>query len=135
MNVVVLVSPGELIDKITILEIKLVKIKNRQKLLVVKNELKLLKANLSTLMSSVEHKKLITPLRKLRSTLHGINLKLWNIENVIRGLEAKKNFKSRFVDYARRVYITNDKRSEVKNEINKLFGSTITEVKEYSKYK
>lgn len=135
MNVVVLVSPGELIDKITILEIKLVKIKNKQKLLAVKNELKLLKANLSTLMSSVEHKKLLSPLKKLKSTLHGINLKLWNIENVIRGLEAKKDFKSRFVDYARRVYITNDKRSEVKSEINKLFGSTITEVKEYSKYK
>ena len=135
MNVVVLVSPGELLDKITILEIKLVKIKNAEKLKAVRNELKLLKANLATLMTSVEHKKLIPQLKSLKSELYGINLKLWNIENIIRSLEAKKDFKSKFIDYARRVYITNDKRSEVKNGINKLFGSTITEVKEYSKYK
>jgi hypothetical protein len=71
----------------------------------------------------------------LKLKLHGINLKLWNIENVIRSLEAGEDFGKKFVDYARRVYITNDKRSEVKNEINRLFGSTITEIKEYSKYK
>jgi hypothetical protein len=134
MNVVVLVSPGELLDKITILEIKMVKIKNKEKLVYVKNELKLLKANLSTLMVSVEHKKLLPRLKKLKLNLHGINLKLWNIENVIRNLEAKKDFGNKFVEYARRVYITNDKRSGIKNEINRLFGSTITEVKEYSKY-
>lgn len=134
MNVVVLVSPGELVDKITILEIKLAKIKNKEKLGYVRNELKLLKANLSTLMVSVEHKKLLPRLKKLKLNLYGINLNLWHIENVIRSLEAKKDFGNKFVVYARRVYITNDKRSEVKNEINMLFGSTITEVKEYSKY-
>ncbi|MFI5211600.1 MAG: DUF6165 family protein [Ignavibacteria bacterium] len=135
MNVVVLVSPGELVDKITILEIKLIKIRNKEKLKAVKHELKLLKANLTTLMSSVEHKKLLSRLKDLKLKLHGINLKLWNIENVIRSLEASEDFGKKFVDYARRVYITNDMRSEVKNEINRLFGSTITEVKEYSKYK
>ncbi len=135
MNVVVLVSPGELVDKITILEIKLIKIRNKEKQKAVKHELKLLKANLTTLMSSVEHKKLLSRLKDLKLKLHGINLKLWNIENVIRSLEASEDFGKKFVDYARRVYITNDMRSEVKNEINRLFGSTITEVKEYSKYK
>lgn len=135
MNVVVLVSPGELVDKITILEIKLVKIRNKEKLKSVKHELQLLKANLTTLLSSVEHKKLLSQIKNLKLKLHGINLKLWNIENVIRNLEAVEDFGKKFVDYARKVYITNDKRSEVKNEINRLFGSTITEVKEYSKYK
>jgi predicted nucleic acid-binding Zn-ribbon protein len=132
MTIQVHVSPGELIDKITILEIKLMKIKDRSKISAIKNELKLLYSSHTLLLKNGKNIK--PELAGLKEKLYKTNLKLWNIENVIRSLEAKQDFGNRFIEYARKVYITNDKRSALKISINRLFGSTIIEVKEYAKY-
>jgi septal ring factor EnvC (AmiA/AmiB activator) len=133
MSVTITVPPGELVDKITILEIKFRKIKNKEKLSLVKKELKLLSVTLAILLK--EHKSKSTSFKKLKTKLYKINQQLWNIEDSIRRLEAKKDFGKRFIHYARSVYITNDERSQVKNEINGLFGSELKEVKQYIKYK
>ncbi len=133
MNAAILVSPGELIDKITILEIKRSKIKAKQKLSAVTGELKLLKVTLEEILKY--NKKITVKLSKEKKNLRAVNLKLWNIENKIRLKEAKGKFDKEFISLARSVYITNDKRSEIKNRINMLFGSTIHEVKQYSRYK
>ena len=133
MDIEVPISPGELIDKMTILEIKLIKIKDAQKLATVKNELRILSAAYSSLMK--RHKSAKSEVLELKQKLFMVNRQLWNIENVIRSLEAKKDFGTRFVEYARKVYITNDKRSVLKLRINTLLGSGISEVKEYSNYR
>ncbi|MBE2216757.1 MAG: hypothetical protein IAE90_01045 [Ignavibacteria bacterium] len=133
MDIEVPISPGELIDKMTILEIKLVKIKDSRKLVTVKNELKILSAAFVSLMK--RHKPEKAEVLELKKKLFIVNRKLWNIENVIRSLEAKKDFGTRFVEHARKVYITNDKRSAIKLRINALLGSGISEVKEYSRYR
>lgn len=133
MDIEVPISPGELIDKMTILEIKLIKIKDPQKLVPVKNELKMLTAAFASLMK--RHKGSLKQVLELKKGLFTVNQRLWNTENVIRSLEAKKDFGTRFVEYARRVYITNDKRSALKLKINGLLGSGISEVKEYSRYR
>lgn len=133
MIVMIPVPPGELADKITILEIKSRKVKDKTKLAAVKNELKLLKSSLEKLLK--EYPKAKSKFVVLKKKLYGINLKLWNIEDVIRKLEAKKDFGAGFIQTARAVYITNDLRSETKNKINSLFGSKLYEVKHYVKYK
>ena len=133
MNSVILIAPGELVDKITILEIKKSKIKQKEKAAVIRKELSLLKITLSEILKT--KKQLNTSITKEKKKLYNINLKLWNIENKIRIKEAKKLFDKEFIKLARSVYMTNDKRSEVKDNINKLFGSSIHEVKQYSKYK
>jgi hypothetical protein len=133
MNVLIPVPPGELADKITILEIKSRRVKDKKKLGTVKNELKLLKAEMAKLLK--ENPKIKSRFTLLKKKLRGINLKLWNIEDVIRKLEAKKDFGVAFIQTARAVYITNDLRSEAKNKINSLFGSKLYEVKHYVKYK
>lgn len=133
MNVLIPVPPGELADKITILEIKSRRVKDKKKLGTVKNELKLLKAEMAKLLK--ENPKIKSRFTLLKKKLRGINLKLWNIEDVIRKLEAKKDFGAGFIQTARAVYITNDLRSEAKNKINSLFGSKLYEVKHYVKYK
>lgn len=132
MNVVILVSAGELVDKITILEIKKERIRDRTKLRYINKELKLLQTSLSITIN--QNKKLKKEITGLKKKLFSINTKLWNIENSIRRLEANDDFGKRFVILARSVYQTNDKRSAIKNEINLLFGSSIKEVKEYAKY-
>lgn len=133
MQVMIPASAGELLDKITILEIKKSRIKDRSKLKYVNKELGLLKNSLDEIMK--QNKKLTTKLAVLKKKLKAINTSLWDTENVIRGLEAKKDFGSKFIQYARSVYITNDKRSEVKAEINKLFGpAALNEVKQYTGY-
>ncbi len=132
MNAVILIAPGELIDKITILEIKKNKIKEKERAAVIRKELTLLNITLSEMLKI--KKKLKTSAEKEKKKLYSINLKLWNIENKIRVKEAKKLFDKEFINLARAVYITNDKRSMVKNSINKLFGSSIHEVKQYSGY-
>ena len=81
------------------------------------------------------YKKLEPVVLKEKQKLLTVNKKLWDIENRIRTKEAKQNFDKGFIELARLVYITNDKRSEVKNKINILFGSAIKEVKQYTKYK
>jgi len=132
MQVMIPASAGELVDKITILEIKKSRIKDKMKLVHINIELGLLKNSLVEILK--QNKKLTTKLAVLKKKLKAINTSLWDTENVIRGLEAKKDFGSKFIQYARSVYITNDKRSEIKAEINKLFGSGINEVKQYTGY-
>ena len=121
------VSLGELVDKISILHIKSIKIKDNEKLRLVKEELSLLEQTLNDYIKSDEIKIFL-------DSLIDINTKLWVIEDDIRDCERDKKFDQKFIDLARSVYFTNDKRSEIKLEINKAFGSKIIEVKSYEKY-
>jgi len=129
MEIQINISVGELIDKITILQIKKEKIANLQKVKKVSYELELLEHSLNSFETSKtdELKNLMTELKK-------INQKLWKIEDDIRLLEKNKKFDDNFIMLARSVYITNDERFEVKNKINKLFSSEIEEVKSYEEY-
>ena len=122
------ISVGELFDKITILEIKRAKIKDKNKLIHVKNELKLLKG--------IVRKKNINKRSILRiiNQLKNINTKLWNVEDKLRVYEKNKSFKSEFIALARKVYFMNDKRAKLKNEINVYTKSQINEVKSYEEY-
>ena len=121
------VSLGELVDKISILHIKNTNIKDNEKLLLVKEELSLLQQTLNDHVNNDQIKPFL-------DSLIEINSKLWVIEDDIRDCERDKNFDQKFIDLARSVYFTNDKRSEIKLEINKKFGSKIVEVKSYEKY-
>ena len=122
------VSWGELIDKITILEIKKIKIKDKNKLLNVNREYKYLKEILrKKIKISLKIKNEILALKK-------INLKLWNIEDKKRKAEKNKKFDSAFIKHARNVYIYNDIRAKIKHNINVLAGSKIIEEKSYSRY-
>ena len=121
------VSLGELVDKISILHIKNTNIKDNEKLLLVKEELSLLQQTLNDHVNSDQIKPFL-------DSLIDINSKLWVIEDDIRDCERDKIFDQKFIDLARSVYFTNDKRSEIKLEINKKFGSKIVEVKSYEKY-
>ena len=122
------VSVGELVDKITILEIKKIKIKDKNKLLNVNREYKYLKEILrKKIKISLKIKNEILALKK-------INLKLWNIEDKKRRAEKNKKFDSVFIKNARNVYICNDTRAKIKHNINVLAGSKIIEEKSYSSY-
>ena len=116
------ISIGEIFDKITILEIKKEKLKN-EKLINVNLELKLLKKIVDENGLNVD-KKLINNLRE-------VNNKLWNIEDKIRKKEKLKTFDNEFIEIARSVYIENDKRSEIKREINTKYNSELVEEKSY----
>ena len=122
------ISAGELFDKISILEIKKNKIKDRSKRNIVLKELGSLQ---ETVNENVEKSKSLT---KLYKKLKSVNLKLWKIEDDIRDYERKRNFQDKFIKLARAVYFTNDERSRVKNKINSLSKSNISEVKSYKKY-
>ena len=122
------VSVGELVDKITILEIKKIKIKDKNKLLNVNREYKYLKEILRKKI------KITLQIKKEILTLKKINLKLWNIEDKKRKAEKNKKFDSAFIKYARNVYIYNDIRAKIKHNINVLAGSKIIEEKSYSRY-
>ena len=121
------VSLGELIDKISILHIKNVNIKDEEKLKLIREELELLNQTLNKHIKNND-------IQNYLDSLIEINSKLWVIEDDIRDCERKKKFDQTFIDLARSVYFTNDKRSEVKLEINKKFGSKIIEVKSYEEY-
>jgi len=121
------VSLGELVDKIAILHIKNINIKDDEKLALVKDELLLLNKTLDDHINRDD-------IQQYLDSLIDINSKLWVIEDDIRDCERNKIFDQKFIDLARSVYFTNDKRSEVKLEINKKFGSQIIEVKSYEKY-
>ena len=128
MIVKVPVSVGELVDKITILEIKNKKIKDIKKLSNIKLELKLLN-------EFFRKKKLNTKLiKKLKNYLYNVNLKLWNVEDKLRDHEYKNKFNQNFVKLARKVYFLNDKRSKIKKDINESVGSKIIEEKSYKEY-
>ncbi len=128
MEVNIPVSLGELLDKISILEIKNKKILNESKLINIKKELGGLKNVLKELNINMSEA------NDLYEDLYEINLTLWEIEDSIRLLEKNKNFGKNFVKLARSVYITNDKRFEVKNKINQLFKSQYIEEKSYEDY-
>ena len=128
MKINIPASIGELFDKITILEIKKSKIKDDNKLIFINKELDLLK-------KVVKSKKINTrSLGPLIKKLKNVNLKLWNVEDKLRKFEKNKQFKKDFINYARKVYYTNDKRAILKNEINLKTNSIISEVKSYEKY-
>ena len=122
------ISAGELFDKISILEIKKNKIKDKSKRNIVLKELGSLQ---ETVNENVEKSKSLT---KLYKKLKSVNLKLWKIEDDIRDCERKRNFQDTFIKLARAVYFTNDERSRVKKKINSLTKSNISEVKSYKKY-
>ena len=120
-------SIGELVDKITILEIKEKNIKDTNKLVNVQTELKTLRIILNKL--NVKNK-ISAEILKLKN----INLKLWDIEDDIREEERKSNFGDRFIKLARSVYFTNDKRAEIKKVINLKTNSGLIEEKSYQSY-
>ena len=122
------VSAGELLDKISILEIKLVKIKNENDLNFIKKEYEILKKTQDTFIKTDDE------ILSLFNMLKDINLKLWNIEDKLRICEKNKDFKEEFVKLAREVYLTNDKRANIKLKINTIIGSDIREIKQYIKY-
>ena len=122
------ISAGELMDKITILEIKKVKITDPEKQVIINKELNSLHSTYQTsLTPSPELQEQITKLKT-------INLTLWDIEEGKRECERQKDFGDSFVQLARSVYIENDNRSKIKAEINRLTNSTISEVKSYKAY-
>ena len=119
------ISVGELIDKVSILEIKKDKLKN----LKLKNILK----ELSFLRAVIEKNSIFIP-DEIFFQLKSINLKLWDIEDKIRIKEKNKEFDNEFIELARSVYLNNDRRSETKKELNIMFNSGIIEEKSYEKY-
>ena len=128
MKINIPASIGELFDKITILEIKKSKIKDDNKLIFINKELDLLKKVVKT--KKINTRSLSPLIKKLKN----VNLKLWNVEDKLRKFEKNKQFKKDFINYARKVYFTNDKRAILKNEINLKTNSIISEVKSYEKY-
>jgi predicted nuclease with TOPRIM domain len=122
------IGSGELIDKITILEIKSERIADEGKLKNIRHELSVLSATRDAHLGDVDG------LDKLAEQLKEINEALWVIEDDIRACEAEKDFGQKFIDLARAVYITNDKRAAVKKEINLLTGATIIEEKSYTEF-
>ncbi|WP_331351583.1 DUF6165 family protein [Cellvibrio sp. UBA7671] len=124
------ISLGELIDKITILEIKAVNIGDATKLKNVTYELNILNDKVSSLLDSARQ----TKLAPLKQALKDINQELWIIEDDIRDCERDKDFSDKFIQLARAVYFTNDKRAAVKKDINLAFGSELIEEKSYKNY-
>ena len=119
------ISPGELIDKITILEIKKEKISNKEKLVEVNKELISLN---ETLKKSINDESKIL---SFKNDLKNINLKLWDIEDGKRLAEKNSQFDEKFIELARSVYKFNDERAKIKLAINNALGSNIKEVKSY----
>ena len=125
------ISTGELIDKITILEIKIEKIQDNNKQKFVKHELESLNKLLADINFSEDQKKTVN---SLKEELNTANRKLWKIEDDIRHLESIKKFNEEFIELARNVYLTNDKRASLKQKLNQITNSDIVEVKSYKKY-
>ena len=119
------ISAGELIDKITILEIKKEKISNKEKLVEINKELISLN---ETLKKSINNESKIS---SFKNDLKNINLKLWDIEDGKRSAEKNNKFDEKFIELARSVYKFNDERAKIKLAINNALGSNIKEVKSY----
>ena len=122
------ISAGELLDKISILEIKLDKIKDKESLIEINKEY----ASLSETKNS--NISITKDLENLTKQLKETNTKLWSIEDEKRMCEKNKDFGKKFIELARSVYLNNDKRAKIKSEINKLLGSNIKEIKKYINY-
>ena len=127
-KIIVEVSVGELLDKISILEIKQDKINDPEKLSFINNEHSILKNQLEKNVKSDEK------LEKLFQDLKDINAKLWVIEDDKRDCEKNKDFGEKFIKLSRDVHFLNDERAKIKLEINNHTGSTIKEIKEYTSY-
>ena len=122
------ISAGELLDKISILEIKLVKIKDKERIFEINKEYRsLIETKESNINFNDDVKKLFTQLKE-------VNLKLWDIENNKRMCEKNKDFGKNFNKKERNVNISNDKRAKIKFKINKILDSNIKEIKQYSDY-
>ena len=122
------ISPGELLDKITILRIKAARMSDPSKVANVKHELALLEKTWSDSGAAAVN------LGNEEANLTHVNEKLWVIEDEIRDEERAKRFTERFIELARAVYFTNDERAAIKKRINTLLGSTIVEEKSYKQY-
>ena len=127
-NIKVPVSPGEVLDKITILEIKSERMSDPEKVANVRVELALLQETWKKFIRDDE------VIRGLHAQLKEVNEALWEIEDDIRDKERAKEFDERFIELARAVYVTNDRRSKVKKELNLQLGSEIVEEKSYQDY-
>jgi len=122
------VSPGEVLDKITILEIKSERIEDAEKLANVKRELELLQASWREHVNEDEN------VERIHAEMKAINEELWEIEDDIRDKEKAREFDEVFIKLARAVYVTNDKRANAKKELNLYLGSEIVEEKSYQDY-
>ena len=122
------ISVGELMDKISILEIKQKNLKDKEKIKIVSKELE----SLNSCYQKDVH--ITDQIKSLYEDLKKINMKLWNIEDGKRDCERNGDFGEKFIKLARSVYIENDQRAKIKNKINKLSGSNISEVKSHEKY-
>ena len=127
-KILIEVSVGELLDKISILEIKKEKIKDENKLKFINNEYKILKAELDKNIKSDEK------LEKCFQSLKEINSKLWVIEDDKRLCEKNSDFREKFIKLSRDIHFLNDDRAKIKLEINNHTGSKIKEIKEYTNY-
>ena len=127
-KIIVEVSIGELLDKISILEIKQEKIKDSEKLKFINNEHSILKKQLENNIKSDEK------LNDLYQSLKEINTKLWVIEDDKRQCEKDKDFGEKFINLSRDVHFLNDNRAKIKLDINNYTGSAIKEIKEYTSY-
>ncbi|MGF1623556.1 MAG: DUF6165 family protein [Alphaproteobacteria bacterium] len=123
------VSPGELLDKLTILEIKEERIKDPAKVQNVVREKEALER------AAQAHIAQSSAIDNLRKDLKSVNERLWDVEDEIRECERAQDFGEKFIELARSVYLTNDHRSDIKRKINDLLGSRFSEVKSYSEYR
>ena len=122
------ISAGDLLDKISILEIKLEKIKDKADQEEINKEYKILKEVQNSSLEVTEK------LKTLFKEIKEVNLNLWNIEDKLRICEKNKDFGQTFIELARGVYLNNDKRSKIKLEINNILDSNIREIKQYANY-
>ena len=127
-KIIVEVSVGELLDKISILEIKKEKIKDTEKLKFINKEYSILKDQLKKNVESDEK------LNQMYQSLKDLNFKLWEIEDDKRKCEKNKDFGEKFIQLSRDVHFLNDNRAKIKLEINNYSGSEIKEIKEYTNY-
>ena len=128
-DILVPVSPGELLDKITILRIKVVRIQEAAKLVNVKLELSLLEQTWRDCGAAAQD------VSVEEHALQAVNERLWDIEDRIRDKEAKQTFDRDFIELARAVYVSNDERAAIKKRINSRLGSRIIEEKSYKQYR
>jgi hypothetical protein len=122
------ISPGELLDKITILRIKSARMQDAAKLVNVRHELQLLEQTWRAALPAG------LDLRGEEQALEAVNAKLWDVEDLLRDQEAGKRFDAKFIELARAVYFTNDERAAIKKRINVKLGSALVEEKSYRPY-